>query len=117
MKRPPHRTLFDPPVPPPRPPVRDYHEPAEAAARAAGAEWKDRAIDALRAFIATIGDSDFINEDVVAWADKERGLPAPPDGRAWGAVISSARRSGLIRATGRFLYGKSASPKTVWKRV
>lgn len=59
----------------------------------------------------------FLCEDVRAFAT-ERGLPEPPSKRAWGSVITSAARSGLIRQVG---YGcvKNArahrTPAAIWE--
>jgi hypothetical protein len=82
-------------------------------------DWKDRAIQALKNFINENPHMHpaFQTEDVRAWAYKN-GLPEPPNHRAWGAVITSAKRKGLIRFIG---YANVDNPKahctpaSVWK--
>lgn len=64
----------------------------------AGDAWQRRARGYLLEYLATFRES-FLTEDVRAFAD-ERGLDKPPDGRAWGVVMQSAKREGLIRANG-----------------
>jgi hypothetical protein len=53
----------------------------------------------------------------VEWCRKE-GVPQPPDGRAWGSVISSARRLEIIQKVGTRLAATSnLSPKCLWRAV
>lgn len=56
----------------------------------------------------------FLIEDVIPFA-LARGLPAPPDGRAWGAAAQRARRDGFIRRAG-YAPAKTSnlSPKVQW---
>jgi len=60
----------------------------------------------------------FMTEDVRAYA-QSRGLPSPPDGRAWGGVITRAAKANLIERIG-FAPMKSPNchmnPKSVWQR-
>lgn len=79
----------------------------------AGNEWKDRARGYVLEFLAG-NPEPFLAEDLREFAEV-RGLFAPPDGRAWGAVIQSAARDGLIRKVG-YAPAKSSnlSPKVQW---
>jgi hypothetical protein len=90
-------------------------EGAEIAASKAGEEWADHAFSALMHYPR----ESFMTEELRTWAHA-RGLPHPPDGRAWGAVINRARRAGYIESGG---YRKTvqpvshARPASVWKKV
>lgn len=78
------------------------------------ASWSERAGDALTAFVKS--GAEFTSEDVREYAE-QAGLPAPPDGRAWGAVILRARKAGLIRLV-RYSPGRNpvchSRPMAVW---
>ena len=64
--------------------------------------WSSIALDHVRDFVHHHQGRDaFLGEDIRKWAE-DNGCPTPPDGRAWGAVIKAAGRSGLIRKTGVF---------------
>jgi hypothetical protein len=64
--------------------------------------WSSIALDHVRDFaLHHAGREPFLGEDIRAWAE-QNDCPTPPDGRAWGAVIKAAARSGLIRKTGEF---------------
>lgn len=54
-------------------------------------DWSDRALE----FVRQIPKSEFMTEDVREYA-YSRGLPVPPDDRSWGAVITAAKRLGII---------------------
>lgn len=81
--------------------------------------WSDIAFDNLRMFLRYAPDSQFMGEDVRGYATT-RGLPDPPDKRAWGAVMLRAARAGLIRKIG---YAHAKDPKVhrsinpLWERV
>lgn len=92
----------------------DGHAAAAAALDHAGGDWADRALSLLGAFALT--HAEFKIEDVRRHADAV-GLPAPPDGRAWGGVANRARAAGLIVAIGIKLttYTGNAHFKTHWK--
>jgi hypothetical protein len=61
--------------------------------------WPDQARRYLERFIHEKPFLKFQAEDVRAWAYGE-GLPVPAHGRAWGSVITKAKRDGLIRFVG-----------------
>jgi hypothetical protein len=60
-------------------------------------QWSEQALDAVRAFSLT--RDHITSEQVRQWAEKD-GLSAPPDGRAWGAIMRRAAKEGLIRKIG-----------------
>lgn len=91
------------------------------AAKAARDEGMQRAIDhadclcdtwSLRAFNWVHGyaqwHAEFMSEDVRMAAEKAPGFVAPPDNRAWGAVMIKAARAGLIERTG---YAQAKNPR------
>lgn len=77
--------------------------------------WSQRAEALLVEFAG--GVETFLAEDARAFA-AERGLPSPPDGRAWGAVLQRARRANLIQKVG-FAPARSSnnSPKVEWAKA
>lgn len=74
--------------------------------------WLEIALGYLQAFAAT--RQRFMTEELRAWAIAE-GCPAPPNPKAWGAVMQAGRRRGIIRSIG---YAPAASsnlsPKVLW---
>lgn len=81
--------------------------------RSAGAEWQRLALGYLREFLSR-HDAPFMAEDVREWAE-ERGLPAPPNEKAWGPLMQRARRDGIVRPCGYGLANSShRSPKVRW---
>lgn len=82
--------------------------------------WSDRALNALLWYASATGGGErpgpFLIEDMRACAYLA-GLPPPPDGRAWGAVVQRAARAGHIVQVG-FERAKSSncSPKCLWER-
>ena len=56
--------------------------------------WSDEAYALLLQYMAA--NQRFKAEDVRNYAHKTRGLPNPPDPRAWGGVIQRAAREGRI---------------------
>jgi hypothetical protein len=94
----------------------ERYEAAERAAIAYSATWKLSALGVFRDFLATQGDREFLAETLKAWAESNSSLAAPPDGRAWGAVLLAAKRLGIVHSTGRFELDQFASPKTLWRR-
>lgn len=80
--------------------------------------WSDRAFNILADFART--NPEFMAEDVRVHAHKVLGLPQPPDPRAWGAVVNSAVRSGLI-VRDRYELTKippaHATPRPVWRSL
>ena len=86
----------------------------ERAGDHAGERWKRLARGFLLEFLSSHRER-FLAENVREFAEI-RGLEAPPDGRAWGAVIQSAARERLIRKVG-YAPARSSnlSPKVQWE--
>ena len=61
--------------------------------------WGDDADDQLSAFLRTYPNREFLAEEVREFA-YARGLPKPPNERAWGGVMMRAKAYGLIRWAG-----------------
>lgn len=79
--------------------------------------WKAGAYAFFVDFVAVVNGS-FMAEDVRLAADAA-GLPKPPDGRAWGIVVTMAARAKLIRRIGygpQKAIGCHMAPKTIWIR-
>lgn len=79
---------------------------AADAADAQNPLWQHRAMDALIEYLKTNKD-EFMTEDFRNWAEKEHGLPVPPTGRAYGAVMTAAFKNRLINHNG---YGRTCNP-------
>lgn len=79
-------------------------------------DWGSRAAAILIDFASV--NSEFMAEDVRVYAHKVLGLPQPPDPRAWGAIINSAVRQGII-VRDRYELTKippaHATPRPVWR--
>jgi hypothetical protein len=81
--------------------------------------WSARAMSALRRYLAEGPGRDgaFLAEQFVDWT-KTADVAQPPEPRAWGAVISTAARRGLIRRIGYAPANTSnRSPKCLWQRT
>jgi len=82
--------------------------------------WAQQAAEHLSDWLCEGGglDNYFMCEEVRRWAEA-RGLPKPPDPRAWGGVMQRARRAGVIVKCG---YTESHTPAAhlrptqVWSR-
>jgi hypothetical protein len=78
--------------------------------------WQERALAFLRDYAAS--HADFICEDVRQYAEA-RGLPTPPDGRAWGAVMMRGARLHIVGKTDRVRCAADPkvhmNPCTLWK--
>jgi len=86
------------------------------AADHAGDRWAKVARGYLLEWLATHA-GDFMAEDFREWA-LERGCDSPPDARAWGHAMKSAKNDGLIRCVGYALANSSnRSPKCQWVRA
>ena len=85
----------------------------DRAGEHAGDVWKRRARGYLLEFLAT-NPGPFLGEQL-RWFAEDRGLPYPPDGRAWGGILKSAAHDKLIRKVG-YAPAKSSnlSPKVQW---
>lgn len=90
-------------------------EQAEDAAISRVRDWPERALEYLKDYPML----EFMAEDVRVWAT-ERGLEEPPSNRAWGSVIATARKLGIIEHIG---YSATSNPKahrtpaSVWRFV
>lgn len=82
-------------------------------------DWGTRAAAMFTEYCNLFGGEPFMTEDVRDWSES-RGLPPPPDRRAWGAIAAAARKAGAVRSLG-YAPQKSANahraPKTVWVRA
>jgi hypothetical protein len=82
----------------------------------AGDRWKRSARGYLLEFLSS-PRLEFLAEDVREFAEG-RGIESPPDGRAWGAVMRSAQRDGLICAVGAARAKSSnLSYKVLWRAI
>jgi hypothetical protein len=77
----------------------------------AGDDWRAQATRELVRFARDHGTAFLI--EAVRHAAAERGLEAPPNEKAWGAVTQGARRAGLIEPAG-YALGSNGSPKPLW---
>jgi hypothetical protein len=77
-------------------------------------DWSDKALNLFLEFANSTSDP-FLVEQARAYAE-DNGLTPPPDARAWGHIVRSARRSEKIVSCG-FALAKSSnhSPKVLWK--
>lgn len=76
--------------------------------------WRYQAMALLVAFAADVRRP-FLVEEARAWSES-RGLPAPPDGRAWGSVVRLAKSKRRIEKTGFAPAASSnCSPKCLWQ--
>lgn len=80
-------------------------------------DWSERALSLLRGF--ALNRPYFLVEDVRHYA-MQRGFPAPPDNRAWGAIVTQAAKAGFVRpdGTSRTKRGPGhARPVTRWRSL
>jgi hypothetical protein len=90
---------------------------AEAHAEAEHDGWKHEALLALAQYLGQRGQTPFLAENLREWSIAQ-GVTQPPEPRAWGALIQSAKRRGLIRACGTERAATSnLSPKVLWVRT
>lgn len=88
-------------------------------ADAVSERWSDRAYNALRGFTGALPVGTLFTSEQVRRYAELHGLPAPPDQRAWGAVMMRGRRVGLFSSRG---YATSENeqahcrPVTQWAR-
>jgi len=77
-------------------------------------DWSKRAYNLLMQF-ARLHHNPFLVEEARAYAELY-GLEAPPDGRAWGHIVQTARRAQQIVSCGYGIAKSSnGSPKVLWK--
>jgi hypothetical protein len=83
-------------------------------AEAKSKNWQESALEWVRRYPV----NEFQTEQVRDWAHA-KGLPKPPSARAWGAVMSTAQREGIITHAG---YKNTTNPKShatpaaVWRK-
>lgn len=90
----------------------------ERSARRSGNDWQEAALDRLRFYLQTNGEP-FLAEHFIKIAMERKCPPlsAPPDARAFGAVMQTAFRKKIIRKVGYAPANSSnRSPKTLWQR-
>lgn len=78
-----------------------------------GIAWGDQAQALFLAFGMQRAGQPFLTEQAAAYA-YQCGLPLPPDGRAWRAVVTQPRRANQITGNG-YAPAHNYSPKTVWR--
>lgn len=82
-------------------------------------QWSDKAYYLLGEYIDLIGGAGAcLTAEMVRFYSEEQGLPKPPDGRAWGAVMLKAARSGRIFRNGWVTASDPKShgnPTTLWE--
>ncbi len=91
--------------------IRNRDAGMEAALEHADAveeDWGDQALELVRRYPS---DQAFMTEEVRAWA-YERGLPEPPNHRAWGPVMKKAERAGIITHAGTGLVSNPQAHRT-----
>lgn len=91
-------------------------EQASSHADAVEERWTDRAFDLLKLYAES--HMMFMTEEVRVWAHGEKGLPQPPDKRAWGAVTNRAVKQRILicdhyRPT--TIPPAHATPRPVWR--
>lgn len=75
--------------------------------------WQEKAAAQLQIFVRQRQGAPFLAEEFVSWSRFR--VPAPPDGRAFGAVLQRAAKSRWIEKCG-YAAAKSSnmSPKVLW---
>lgn len=97
--------------------MKEGMERAVAHAEREEPGWSDRALATLTDYARS--HQFFATEGVVSYA-KVRGLPPAPDARAWGGVVTRAKRRGIVIEDG---YMASANPQAhlrptrVWRSL
>ena len=84
----------------------------QAVERGAPREWKDKALEAVRA--CCLGNPEFLADLVWQYLEDR-----PPEPRAMGAVMRKAEKAGYCSKTDRFkptaVVANHRAPKRVWK--
>lgn len=98
------------------------HAAAEVAADHADAvvhAWREAALSAANRFLASRA-APFVTSELVEFAEG-KGVPPPPDRRAWGAIVLALARAGAIVKTGAFVESPQASqhgtPVRQWRKA
>lgn len=94
---------------------------ARKAERVTAPGWVDRAAEAVREYAGVDfagPDEKFTIEAARLWVERSKKLPAPPDGRAWGAVTRRCITLGIIEEAGGYAPAASSngSPKRLYRR-
>jgi len=90
-------------------------EQAEDAAISRVRDWPEQALQYIKDYPGT----QFMTEEVRVWAYK-MGLPPAPSARAWGSVIATAKRLGIVRHIGyRSVSNPNAhaTPASLWEKI
>jgi len=84
-------------------------------ANAEESEWTGQALGFLTMYAGQHKGAGFLIEEARTWAEA-RGLPEPPDARAWGAVTKRAQAKGRIEKAGSACAASSnMALKTTWR--
>lgn len=81
--------------------------------------WTEQAVDFVRAYAVMHAGRQFTGEDIRLWAESKR-FEYPPHLRAWGNVMLTAAKRGIIKKVG---YAKTTSANcheaiaTLWEAV
>jgi hypothetical protein len=93
---------------------------AAAKADRVHGDWSDRAFSYLERWASRRAGQVFMTEDVRLAGEGSGSFVAPPDRRAWGAVILRAKRAGKLIHAG-YAANKDpschGSPKSQWRWV
>lgn len=79
-------------------------------------DWSEKAYMALKDFLKASNGKPFMCEDIREFASDY--LPEPPNNRAWGSIITRAKRNGIIKHCG---FGQVTNPRahranaSMWK--
>lgn len=93
----------------------DGIERASEHAKQVSQDWQTKAVGYVRLF--ALCEPAFLAEDVREMAERD-GFDAPPDGRAWGAVMRQAAREGIVVSAGYAPANSSnGSPKVKWRSL
>lgn len=78
--------------------------------------WNEQALEMVKNFNKDV----FMVEDVRQWAHDEMGLPEPPHLRAWGSVITRARKLKIVEFSHHAKVSAPGSHRAiacVWRKV
>lgn len=76
--------------------------------------WTAIAAGYLDRFAMSHALRDYLAEEIAPWA-AEHGCPAPPDQRAWGAIVKDASKRGIIEQTGLAAKNKLSGHASTWR--
>jgi hypothetical protein len=79
--------------------------------------WRESALLLLETFLLERGGIPFLAEAFRVYAKRSKRVPDPPDARAWGAVMTAAKKSGMIVACGaERALTSNLSFKVLWRK-